>query len=73
MRSGVVRGPVDTKGAGDYVTEVDRASERAISEVLRAGEPSISFVGEEEGGSIGYAGHDRTLAERFFRAGPKAS
>jgi myo-inositol-1(or 4)-monophosphatase len=29
---------------------VDRASERAISEVLLAGEPSIPVVGEEEGG-----------------------
>jgi len=50
VRGGAPGGPVDLKGVGDYVTEVDRASERAISETLLAGEPSIPVVGEEEGG-----------------------
>lgn len=42
----------ERKGAGDYVTEVDRASERAIREVLGAG-PDIPVVGEEGGGEPG--------------------
>jgi myo-inositol-1(or 4)-monophosphatase len=41
---------VEAKGAGDYVTEVDRASERAIREVLGEGTPDIPVVGEEAGG-----------------------
>ena len=59
--SGVPGGPVDLKGTGDYVTEVDRASERAISETLRAGEPSIPVVGEEGGGE---------RASRFWSVDP---
>jgi len=40
----------EDKGAsGDYVTEVDRASERAVVELLRA-ETGLPTVGEEEGG-----------------------
>jgi len=39
----------DRKAAGDYVTEVDRASERAIVEVLRD-RTGLPTVGEEEGG-----------------------
>src|SRR3954452_19064427 len=54
VRTGVpgagVETAVETKGAGDYVTEVDRASERVITETLRAREPSLPVVGEEEGG-----------------------
>jgi len=42
----------EQKGAGDYVTEVDRASERAIREVLGAG-ADIPVVGEEGGGEPG--------------------
>jgi myo-inositol-1(or 4)-monophosphatase len=41
---------VEAKGVGDYVTEVDRASERAIREVLGEGTPDIPVVGEEAGG-----------------------
>ncbi len=41
------------KGSGDYVTEVDRASERAIADTLRRGTPQIPVVGEEGGGAIG--------------------
>lgn len=41
----------EQKGAGDYVTEVDRASEDAIRGVLSRAEPSIPVVGEEAGGA----------------------
>jgi myo-inositol-1(or 4)-monophosphatase len=61
VRSGVPGGSVDVKGTGDYVTEVDRSSERAISEALRAGEPSIPVVGEEGGGE---------RASRFWSVDP---
>ncbi|MFL5768260.1 MAG: inositol monophosphatase family protein [Actinomycetota bacterium] len=61
VRSGAPGGPVDLKGFGDYVTEVDRASELAISETLRAGEPSIPVVGEEGGGE---------RASRFWSVDP---
>ncbi len=44
-------GPAEQKGAGDYVTQVDRASERAITEVLAS--TSIPVLGEEDGGSAG--------------------
>lgn len=40
----------EAKGAGDYVTDVDRASEQAIREILREGTPDIPVVGEEAGG-----------------------
>jgi myo-inositol-1(or 4)-monophosphatase len=43
----------ETKGAGDYVTEVDRRSERVIAEVLRRTAPDIPVVGEEDGGEVG--------------------
>ena len=35
------------KGARDFVTEVDRAAERIIVEVLRGGQPGSRVVGEE--------------------------
>jgi myo-inositol-1(or 4)-monophosphatase len=44
----------EAKGPGDYVTEVDRASERAIREVLAEGTPDIPVVGEEAGGADGW-------------------
>ena len=47
------RTPAEAKGAGDYVTAADYASERAIAEVLSAANPSISVVGEESGGEGG--------------------
>jgi len=43
----------EAKGAGDYVTEVDRASEQAIREVLGQGTPDIPILGEEAGGPGG--------------------
>ena len=43
-------GSVANKGAGDYVTEVDRASERAIVASLGSATPAIPVVGEELGG-----------------------
>jgi len=39
------------KAAGDYVTEVDRASENAIAAFLTNAAPGIPIVGEEYGGS----------------------
>ncbi len=39
------------KAAGDYVTEIDRASEGAIAEFLTHSAPGIPVVGEEHGGS----------------------
>lgn len=41
----------EEKGAGDYVTEVDLASERAIGEVLRQETPEVPVLGEELGGA----------------------
>ena len=40
----------EVKSPGDYVTEVDRAAERAAIEVLRAGAPDIPILAEEAGG-----------------------
>lgn len=39
------------KATGDYVTDVDRESERAIGELLTAETPDIPLVGEEAGGT----------------------
>ena len=44
---------VEAKGAGDYVTDVDRASEAAIASLLRAETPAVPMVGEEGGGTSG--------------------
>jgi myo-inositol-1(or 4)-monophosphatase len=41
---------VDEKAAGDYVTDVDRASERAIRSFLAEQTPDIPMLGEETGG-----------------------
>jgi myo-inositol-1(or 4)-monophosphatase len=42
-------GPAEwtVKGRHDFVTEVDRAAERIISEILLAGEPGSTILGEE--------------------------
>lgn len=40
----------ERKGAGDYVTEVDRASEAAVGEMLSRTTPGIPIRGEEGGG-----------------------
>lgn len=44
------RGAPERKGAGDYVTAVDRAAEERIREVLGGGAPGIPVLGEEGGG-----------------------
>jgi len=44
---------VDEKAAGDYVTEVDRASEEAIRSLLSTATPDIPVLGEEAGGDTG--------------------
>jgi myo-inositol-1(or 4)-monophosphatase len=41
------------KAAGDYVTEVDEASEHAIADFLAHAAPGIPVVGEEHGGVAG--------------------
>jgi len=41
------------KGPRDYVTEVDRASEAAIIDILRAAYPDHGFLGEESGEQAG--------------------
>jgi len=41
----------ETKGAGDYVTEVDRASEQTIRDLLAAETPDIPVLAEEAGGA----------------------
>jgi myo-inositol-1(or 4)-monophosphatase len=58
------RGPseVTLKAAGDYVSEVDRASEKAIAQVLRAGAPEIPVLAEEGGGE--------RSAERYWAVDP---
>jgi len=43
----------ELKGAGDYVTAVDRRSEDAIRRFLAGATPSIPMVGEEAGGARG--------------------
>lgn len=42
---------VREKSAGDWVSDVDTASERAIKALLYAGTPEIPFFGEESGGT----------------------
>jgi myo-inositol-1(or 4)-monophosphatase len=41
----------EVKSPGDYVTEFDRAAERAAIEVLQAGAPEIAILAEEAGGT----------------------
>ncbi len=41
------------KGPGDYVTAIDRESERVISEMLARATPDVAVVGEEGGGAPG--------------------
>jgi myo-inositol-1(or 4)-monophosphatase len=43
---------VDEKSAGDYVTDVDRASEAAIRSFLAGRTPGMPMLGEETGGRI---------------------
>jgi myo-inositol-1(or 4)-monophosphatase len=45
-----------SKGPGDWVSDVDTASERAVRDVLRSGAPGIPVFGEEEGGERGRVG-----------------
>jgi len=51
VRSARSEVPSDEKGTGDYVTEVDRESERAIAAFLEE-RTGIPVVGEESGGGI---------------------
>ena len=47
---------VHSKAPGDYVSEVDLASEAAIREALEKDAPGIAFFGEEGGGTRGDVG-----------------
>jgi myo-inositol-1(or 4)-monophosphatase len=40
----------ETKGPGDYVTEVDRQSEKVVLRILRSTFPSLPVLAEESGG-----------------------
>lgn len=51
----IATGSAERKGAGDYVTAVDRASEAAIVTFLAEATPELPAVGEEGGGSSGDA------------------
>jgi myo-inositol-1(or 4)-monophosphatase len=51
LRSGHGARPSEEKGAGDYVTDVDRRSEQTIARHLTSGAPGIPMVGEEAGGA----------------------
>lgn len=51
--SGAATGRVEEKGAGDYVTRVDRAAEEAITSLLLSEDPDAHVVGEESGGDRG--------------------
>ena len=46
-------GPATQKGTGDYVTEIDLASEKTIAMRLRGETPDIPILAEEEGGETG--------------------
>jgi myo-inositol-1(or 4)-monophosphatase len=47
---------VRAKGPGDWVSDADTSSERAIHEVLRAAAPDVAFFGEETGGDTADVG-----------------
>lgn len=49
-RFGGLAAGVAAKGPGDYVSEVDLASEAAVREVLEREAPGVAFFGEEGGG-----------------------
>ncbi len=44
-------GPLEVKGAGDYVTASDRRAEAAILEVLAREAPGVAVLAEEGGGT----------------------
>lgn len=52
IRAGWSSKATRTKGAGDYVTDVDLACERAIVDSLRASDPETPVVSEESGGEL---------------------
>lgn len=54
---------VSRKGPRNYVTEIDRASEEAIIDVLRTAYPEHSFLGEESGAHMGQTQQEGTEAE----------
>jgi myo-inositol-1(or 4)-monophosphatase len=66
VRSYSSRGAVlgtQSKGVGDYVTEADKAAERAILDVLRHDAPDIGVLAEESGGGA-------SMEEPFWAVDP---
>ena len=57
---------VSRKGPRDYVTEVDRAAEEAIIDVLRTAYPDHAFLGEESGQS-GQSGNGKACCDNGSR------
>jgi myo-inositol-1(or 4)-monophosphatase len=49
---------VTTKQPNDFVTDVDKAAEAAITEILREAYPSYSILAEESGQTAGKGGND---------------
>jgi myo-inositol-1(or 4)-monophosphatase len=49
--AGLGTGEVEEKGAGDYVTRIDREAEEVIVDVLLSRDPDAAVVAEEHGGS----------------------
>lgn len=49
--AGLATGEVEEKGAGDYVTRIDREAEDAIMAVLLGEDPDSHVLGEERGGA----------------------
>jgi myo-inositol-1(or 4)-monophosphatase len=56
---------ISRKGPRDYVTEVDRAAEEAIIDVLRTAYPDHSFLGEEFGQQGGEASEGKLAANEW--------
>lgn len=44
---------IETKGRNDFATEIDRAAEQTVIDVIRASYPAHGFLGEESGRSGG--------------------
>jgi myo-inositol-1(or 4)-monophosphatase len=77
--SGVVRASfgratnAGEKGPGDWVSDADHASERAIREVLRTAAPGLAFFGEETGGEraeVGWVVDPLDGTTNFLRSFP---
>ena len=68
--AGLRSAPEDKGLPGDYVTEIDRASERAIREVLGEATPGVPVLGEEGGGGEGGGGAGSGAGGRMWIVDP---